>query len=123
METQIAYCSACDRDVTVLVTNASVQDAQAPMPDAEVVCLEIGEQCTGSLCPVSAVSPAAMRVRLVRSGRGSVMLPIVETECELCGRVTGHIVVSLEHATCKECGTTVVRPAKAEQKGVSEHAE
>jgi hypothetical protein len=115
METQIAYCSACDRDVRILVTEASPQDAQAPVPDAEVVCLEIGEQCTGTLCPVSAVSPAAMRVRLVRSGHVAVLQPIVGAECEMCGCVTRHTMVSLEHATCNECGTTIARPPKAER--------
>ena len=109
MKTQTAYCSACDRDVQILVTEAPVQDAQAPMVDAEVVCLEIGERCTGNLCPVAAVSPAAMRVRQIRSGVRPVLHPVVKAACESCNRVTDHYIVSSEHATCSDCGTTVSR--------------
>ena len=58
--TQTAYCSACDRDVQILVTDDADHDAHANIPDAEVVCLEIGDRCTGSLCPVGAVSHTAM---------------------------------------------------------------
>jgi hypothetical protein len=34
MKTQTAYCSACDRDVQIVVTDAPMQDAQAPVGDA-----------------------------------------------------------------------------------------
>jgi hypothetical protein len=109
MKTQIAYCSACDCDVRILVTDAPLHDAQAPVADADVVCLEIGEQCTGKLCPVGAVSPAAMMVRKVRSGVRSVLPPIVKAACEACGCVTDNYIVSPEYATCGECGGTVSR--------------
>lgn len=109
MKTQIAYCSACDRDVEVLITDAPTQDAQAPVGDAEVVCLEIGERCTGSLCPVGAVSPTVMMVRRVKTGVRSVLQPIVKAECEPCGHVTDYVVVSAAYATCADCGATVAR--------------
>jgi hypothetical protein len=109
MNTQIAFCSACDRDVRVLMPDEPLHDAQAPVADAEVVCLEIGDRCTGSLCPVGAVSPTAMMVRLVRSGVRSVLQPIVKAECEACGGVTDYVIVSAEYATCAYCGTTVGR--------------
>lgn len=109
MKTRTAYCSACDRDVRILVTDAPLQDGQAPMPDSEVVCLECGEQCTGNLCPVGAVSPVAMRVRRIRSGDRPVLHPIVKVDCETCGHVTDYYIVSLEYATCGECGRTVSR--------------
>lgn len=109
MKTQIAFCSACDRDVHVLVNDEPLHDAQAPVADAEVVCLEIGERCTGNLCPVGAVSSTAMMVRLVRSGLRSVLQPIVKAECEACGRVTDYVIVSGEYATCADCGSTVGR--------------
>ena len=111
MKTQTAYCSACDRDVQILVTDAPLQDAQAPVADAEIVCLEVGERCTGNLCPVGAVSPTAMMVRRVRSGVRTVLQPIVTAECESCERVTDHFVVSSEYATCADCGCTVARDA------------
>ena len=109
MKTQIAFCSACDRDVRILVSDEPLHDAQAPVVDAEVVCLEIGQQCTGSLCPVGAVSPTAMMVRKVRSGVRSVLQPLVKAECDVCGCVTDHYLVSPEYATCGECGRTISR--------------
>ena len=109
MKTQIAFCSACDRDVRVLVPDEPVHDAQAPVADAEIVCLEIGERCTGSLCPVGAVSSTVMMVRSVRNGVRPVLQPIVKAECERCGRVTDYVIVSPAYATCAECGDTVGR--------------
>ena len=110
MKAQTAFCSACDRDVQILITDVPAeQDAQAPIGDAEIICLEIGAQCTGSLCPVGAVSPAAMMVRRVRRGIHSVLQPIVKAECETCRGVTDYFIVSPEYATCSECGTTVGR--------------
>jgi hypothetical protein len=107
MSTRVAFCSACDRDVQILITDMPVQDAQAPVGDAEVVCLEIGERCTGHLCPIGAVSSTAMMVRLVRSGARSLVQPLVKAECEVCNRVTDFIIVSPAYATCADCGTTI----------------
>lgn len=109
MKTQTAFCSACDRDVRILVGEEPLHDAQANVGDAEIVCLEIGEQCTGNLCPVGAVSPTAMMVRKVRSGVRSVLQPIVKAECDECSRVTDYYIVSPEYATCGECGCTTPR--------------
>jgi len=109
MNTRVAFCSACDRDVQILITDAPVQDAQAPVGDAEIVCLDIGDRCTGNLCPVGAVSSSAMMVRLVRSGARALVQPLVKAECEVCARVTDHIIVSPVYATCADCGTTVGR--------------
>ena len=35
------YCSARDQDVRVVLTDEPVHDAQAPVLDAELICLEI----------------------------------------------------------------------------------
>ncbi len=104
MKTHIAYCSACDRDVRIVVTDEPSHDGQATIRDAEVICLEIGEHCTGSFCPVSAEPPAAMAVRLVRNGLQQVMHPILRVQCGGCGRETSYVVVG-EMGTCEECGT------------------
>ena len=109
MDTRVAFCSACDRDVRILITDSPAQDAQAPVADSEIVCLEIGDRCTGHLCPVGAVSSTAMMVRLVRSGMRSVVQPLVKAHCESCGRVTDYIIVSPDYATCADCGGTVGR--------------
>jgi hypothetical protein len=64
MNSQKIYCSACDREVSVLFTDVS-GGAQGTVQFAhhDIVCLEMGEWCTGNLCPVSAVSPAEMAKR------------------------------------------------------------
>lgn len=109
MRAQMAFCSACDRDVRVILTDAPVHDAQAPVADPEIICLEVGERCTGNLCPVGAVPPTVMMVRRVRSGGRAVLQPIVKAECERCGSVTDYCIVAANFATCSECGTTVPR--------------
>jgi hypothetical protein len=68
METHIAYCSACDQAVRVAVTDAPVHSDQAPLRDGELVCLDFGERCTGSMCPMFGLPRVLMGVRLARSG-------------------------------------------------------
>jgi len=54
METQVAFCSACFRNVPVLVMHGPWQRRDPSMHDAEeaVVCLRYGDQCTGQFCPL-----------------------------------------------------------------------
>lgn len=65
MEIRTAYCATCDRPVRVVV-----QEEPPPWPSAEatgptsVVCLEHGDTCTGSMCPVFDVPTAQMREKL-----------------------------------------------------------
>lgn len=106
MKTRIAYCSACDQDVRIVLTDEPTHDGQATIHDAEVICLEIGEHCTGNLCPVAAEAPAVMAVRLVRNGLQQVMHPVLRAQCSGCGRETNYVVVG-RMATCDECGTAV----------------
>ena len=54
MQPQLAYCSACDKDVQIVVTDEPSQDGHANLHDSEIVCLEIGEACTGHLLAVLA---------------------------------------------------------------------
>ncbi len=65
MEVRTAYCATCERTVRVLVE----QDVHAwPSPEgadlSRVVCLEHGETCTGSMCPVFEVPSARMKEQL-----------------------------------------------------------
>ncbi len=53
MDRHWAYCSACDRQVEVVVKS-----------DDELVCLEVGHTCTGALCPITDVPPDKMRETL-----------------------------------------------------------
>lgn len=109
MKTTMAYCSACDRDVMIALGDEPVFDGQANLPDPEVVCLEIGHTCTGSMCPIGAQPPAVMAVRLVRSGLKPVVQPIVAAQCDACDAVTPFAVISDELATCTVCGHSADR--------------
>ena len=108
MKVQMAYCSACDRDVRVAFPEEPAHDAQANVPDAEVVCLEIGHQCTGSMCPIGATPPAVMAVRLVRSGLPTLH-PVQMATCDVCGDVEKFALINAQYATCIACGRTVQR--------------
>ena len=64
MKIQNAYCSACDRQVEVMVSgSASTSDA------SKVVCLAYGEQCTGSMCPLFDVPTEQMKESFERRKR------------------------------------------------------
>ena len=76
MKTQQAFCSACDREVLLAFPEQSdYVDGQANIPDPQLVCLEIGDRCTGAMCPVAAQPSAVMAGRLVRSGLEAAMPP------------------------------------------------
>ena len=109
MQNQTAYCSACDKDVQIVITDEPSQDGHANVHDAEVVCLEIGDACTGGLCPIGATSPVVMAARLVRNGLQTIMQPVFEAPCATCGRTTTHVMVERSHAICEDCGTTTPR--------------
>ena len=111
MKTQNTYCSACDRDVKVVITDGPSHDGHANLHDAEVVCLEIGDHCTGNLCPIGATPPAVMAARLVTNGLQSAEYPVALSKCDGCGRVTSHVVIDSRFSTCTECGATRQEPA------------
>ena len=72
----MAYCSACDRQVEVVVPEdfpeGSLPSAHDP---ASCICLEFGETCTGSLCPLFEAPTVKMEenyrriVKEIREGR------------------------------------------------------
>ena len=101
------YCAARDQDVHVVLTDEPVvDDGQATVMDSEVICLEIGESCTGSLCPVCAVSWEAMDAKLAKSGLRPEIRRKLSAHCEGCGRETEHVLSSGGYLSCTECGTT-----------------
>ncbi len=62
MKIQHAYCSACDRQVEVMVSEEAQERAHTPTSGAsKVVCLAYGEQCTGSMCPLFDVPTEQMK--------------------------------------------------------------
>ena len=100
------YCSARDQDVRVVVTDEPVHDAQATVTDSELICLEIGDHCTGHLCPVCAMPPAAVDAKLAKSGLRPEIRRKVLGHCNACERDTELLVSSGGYVTCAECGTT-----------------
>lgn len=61
MDRHWAYCSACDRQVEVVVRPRRDPDAATGDDRDEVVCLEVGHTCTGELCPITELTPEEMR--------------------------------------------------------------
>ena len=100
------YCSARDQEVRVVVTDEPVHDAQASVSDSELICLEIGDHCTGNLCPVCAMSPDAVDARMAKSGLRPDIRRKVSGFCNSCDRDTELVVSSGGYVTCTECGTT-----------------
>ena len=100
------YCSARDTTVHVVLTDEPITDGQATVTDTELICLEIGEGCTGAMCPVCAVSRDAMDARLAKSGLRSEVRRKVASTCDGCGRETELVVSSGGYVSCTECGST-----------------
>ena len=65
MEVRTAYCSACDRNVRV-VLKPGADTADTPPEASDLVCLEHGEDCTGDMCPLFDVPSEQMRQNLNR---------------------------------------------------------
>lgn len=62
LEVHLAYCSGCDRQVKVAVNPKVVEEGRAPTA-SDLICLEHGEACTGSLCPIFGVPSKEMEAR------------------------------------------------------------
>lgn len=70
MEPHVVYCSACDRNVEVIVKSPVGE------PDADRILAPVGicldycvSRCTGSMCPLFRVPPAEMLSKLRQSPR------------------------------------------------------
>lgn len=98
------YCSARDQDVRVVLTDEPAHEGQAPVVDTEVVCLEIGEKCTGSLCPICAMSPDAVDARLVHYGLKPEVHRKLVAHCDTCERDAEQVMSSGGYVTCADCG-------------------
>lgn len=57
MDRHFAYCSACDRQVEVVVRPGFVPEPGKAIPAGALICLAHGESCTGALCPLIGVPP------------------------------------------------------------------
>jgi hypothetical protein len=105
MRSHRLFCSACEREVNLVITDAPAHDGQATLLDSDVVCLEVGERCTGALCPLGAVGPDAMVGRIVRNGLPTDGLRTVRATCPACDRETDLVLYGDGRAACTECGS------------------
>ncbi|MGH7476203.1 MAG: hypothetical protein ACRELD_07930 [Longimicrobiales bacterium] len=78
MPERVAYCSACDRLVPVVIKPDAQPHPRPAIQDAEdLICLDYGSRCTGALCPLFSteedLAPSAARrpERLVDPPRGA----------------------------------------------------
>jgi hypothetical protein len=99
------FCSACDREVRVLITPALNEQGQAVLHDSEVVCLDIGSRCTGNMCPLGAAEPNAMVARIVRNGIPLDTLSTVQARCPACDNDVEMVLYGEGRAACSICGT------------------
>lgn len=106
MKSHQLYCGACDRPVRVFITETPTAEGQASVTDAEVVCLEIGAQCNGNLCPLGAVEPNAMVRRLVRNGIPLSTLETVPAHCPSCDTDAEMVLYGDGKAACSVCGSS-----------------
>jgi hypothetical protein len=102
------YCASCRHDVSIARTDAVPEDAQANVPEPDLVCLEIGEWCTGERCPLGAAEPNAMVSRIIRNGLPLDHLTIVRGSCEACGMENEMARYGRNMAACLVCGTSRV---------------
>ena len=100
------YCSARDSEVRVLLTDEPSHDGQATLLDSELICLEIGDKCTGSMCPVCAMPPEAVGAKLAKSGYLPQVSRKVLGHCLGCDRETELVLSHGGYSSCSECGTT-----------------
>jgi hypothetical protein len=66
MEVRTAYCSACDRNVRVMVKPEALEEGSDGHDPSDLVCLEYGESCTGDMCPLFDVPTEQMKENLER---------------------------------------------------------
>jgi hypothetical protein len=104
MDSQIAYCSACDQPVRIVVTDPPLHGGQAILADPQVVCLHFGDDCTGSYCPMFGLPRILMGVRLARSEfEPDGGWHTIEAYCDGCGRAVEQQVLDDRHAHCPSC--------------------
>lgn len=106
MHVTTLYCSGCDHDVAVVMTEPAPADAQANVAGEELACLEVGRSCTGTMCPLGFAEPSQMVHRLIRHGLPTAQLTRVNGYCEGCGMHTELALVGEHRASCLICGTT-----------------
>lgn len=117
MRTKRAYCSARDQEVTIAWPDAPLHPGQAMAADApDPVCLELGDRCTGEMCPTFRLPRVELAVRLARAGlAGPDSLRSRAAECVGCGRLVELKIVSPGYGWCPDCQTVQPLAVSAEE--------
>lgn len=105
MRTRSAYCSTFHRDVKIAIPDESADDGAARVPGPQLVCLDIGHQCTGGFCPLGQTDSAEMAVRLARHGLQTSKNALVTLACPACRVATTFVVIDELQAMCTDCGS------------------
>ena len=105
MRTSSFHCATRDEDVRVLVTDEPLHDGQAPLLDAELICLAIGPECERA-CPLGREAPIVMDALQAKAGLAPERHATVRGHCAGCDRDTALRVVGHGYLTCTECGAT-----------------
>ena len=97
MHLHTTYC--CERDREVRVGWLGEQ--------AELVCVDFSEECTGPFCPSSTLPSILMGVRLARSGLPVRQWRTFRAVCPDCEHECDLKVLSQDYLFCPLCQSTV----------------
>ena len=111
MGAERVFCPACGRHVELVHGVEPLQEGQANLPDPEMACLDVAEECgIAGRCPVLALPSMAVRQRLARQGLAEGRFARFQARCTGCDRITEMVVVGAAYSWCTECGTTAATP-------------
>lgn len=107
MKKHMTYCSHCEKDVHFVVTRSPAHEGHANLPDGgQVVCLDFGEQCENSVCPLAGLPSIVMGIRLARSGEEKTGgWSIVHAVCEECSFPAEFKMLGDDKGVCSVCGS------------------
>jgi hypothetical protein len=107
MKSEIAYCSGCGHQVRLVFTDPPPHDGQANLrEDAEIVCLDYHEGCSGGKCATTGSPGIVMGVRLAKSHLNDASFKTIHARCDGCGQVSDLEVLDDTFALCTLCNTT-----------------
>jgi hypothetical protein len=107
MKTEKAYCSGCGHKVRLVFTDPPPRSGHANLrEDAEIVCLDYQEECSGGKCPMTGKEGVVMGVRLARSHMADEVFTHIHAQCEGCGEISDLEVIDERYALCTLCNTT-----------------
>ena len=107
MNSEVAFCSGCGREVRLVFTDPPPHDGQANLrEDAEIVCLDYKEGCSEGKCPTTGKPGIVMGVRLAKSHMHDEVFKTIHARCEACGQVSDLEVLDRIFALCTLCNST-----------------